>query len=346
MAKINFYTGTKTELNTKTPEDGAIYFVPDEGDRAIIAYDMDGQRYYIRSKDETEGYNEIIQTDGTSVSFSGTYDKATGFAGAASVIAASATYTPNGTINIQLPTLSMNSIDTVETGEILNITELKEKTVYVPDTINGGNVLGNVTITDQTVITGTTTTSVNAISNISRVNFVRAVTTKTATQNIISNIQTGTVITNATVTDEKLILSFGNAITEITSKEQPVVTEVNTQQSMGVSTISYNPITLIDGTTTGSVQSISDYEEITTTPQVIVTGVTTAAQQVVTAITTTPRTIVTGQPTIASFTGETTTISVTTSYTPIGAITHETTSLTVTGKLNVIFHGNSETITA
>ena len=66
----------------------------------------------------------------------------------------------------------------------------------------------------------------------------------------------------------------------------------------------------------------------------------------VTAITTTPHTIVTGQPTIASFTGETTTISVTTSYTPIGAITHETTSLTVTGKLNVIFHGNSETITA
>ena len=69
MTKINFYTGSYNDLDNKALEDGAIYFVPGEDNHAIVAYDMDGQRYYVSA--DTEENNVI----------------------------SSGTFTPSGTIN-------------------------------------------------------------------------------------------------------------------------------------------------------------------------------------------------------------------------------------------------------
>ena len=46
MSRVKFYTGPINSLDTKQPENGAIYFVNDNGN-AVIAYDMNSTRYWI-----------------------------------------------------------------------------------------------------------------------------------------------------------------------------------------------------------------------------------------------------------------------------------------------------------
>lgn len=44
MSKVKFYTGTETNIDDKTIENGAIYFTNKNGS-AVIAYDMNNSRY-------------------------------------------------------------------------------------------------------------------------------------------------------------------------------------------------------------------------------------------------------------------------------------------------------------
>ena len=46
MSRVKFYTGPENSLDTKAVENGAIYFVNDNGN-AVIAYDMNNNRYWI-----------------------------------------------------------------------------------------------------------------------------------------------------------------------------------------------------------------------------------------------------------------------------------------------------------
>lgn len=46
MSKVKFYTGTETNIDDKTIENGAIYFTNKNGS-AVIAYDMNNSRYWI-----------------------------------------------------------------------------------------------------------------------------------------------------------------------------------------------------------------------------------------------------------------------------------------------------------
>lgn len=49
MSQIKFYTGIKDDLDTKTIENGAIYFVPITEEHAFVAYDMNDERYFVNA---------------------------------------------------------------------------------------------------------------------------------------------------------------------------------------------------------------------------------------------------------------------------------------------------------
>ena len=47
LSQVKFYTGIEANLDDKPIENGAIYFIPQDDDSAIIAYDMNNNRYWI-----------------------------------------------------------------------------------------------------------------------------------------------------------------------------------------------------------------------------------------------------------------------------------------------------------
>lgn len=47
MSRVKFYTGVAQDWDSVPPENGAIYFIPDDGTgNATIAYDMNDRRYW------------------------------------------------------------------------------------------------------------------------------------------------------------------------------------------------------------------------------------------------------------------------------------------------------------
>lgn len=47
MSHVKFYTSSDIDIDTKEIENGAIYFLNYDGDRTVIAYDMNNNRYFI-----------------------------------------------------------------------------------------------------------------------------------------------------------------------------------------------------------------------------------------------------------------------------------------------------------
>lgn len=46
LSTVKFYTGVAQDWDSVPPENGAIYFIPDDNGNATIAYDMNDRRYW------------------------------------------------------------------------------------------------------------------------------------------------------------------------------------------------------------------------------------------------------------------------------------------------------------